>query len=66
MNKQFVLNQIMNSPQIRNNPMAQNAIRMYQSGDINGLNAMANNIAKEKNIDLNQFTQQIKSQFGVN
>lgn len=65
MNKQFIFNQIMNSPQIRNNPMAQNAIKMYQNGDISGLNAMANNIAKEKNIDLNQFTQQIKSQFGM-
>ena len=52
---------IMQNPQIRNNPMAQNAIRMYQSGDVNGLNAMANNIAKEKNIDLNQFAEQIKS-----
>ena len=61
MNKEFLLNMIMQNPQIRNNPMAQNAIRMYQSGDVNGLNAMASNIAKEKNIDLNQFTQQIKS-----
>lgn len=61
MNNQFLLNMIMQNPQIRNNPMAQNAIRMYQSGDVNGLNAMANNIAKEKNIDLNQFAEQIKS-----
>ena len=61
MNKEFLLNMIMQNPQIRNNPIAQNAIRMYQSGDVNGLNAMANNIAKEKNIDLNQFSQQIKS-----
>lgn len=65
MNKQFVLNQIMNSPQIRNNPMVQNAIKMYQNGDVNGLNAMANNIAKEKNIDLNQFVKDIKSKIGI-
>lgn len=65
MNNQFILQQIMNSPQIRNNPLAQNAIKMYQNGDINGLNAMANNIAKEKNIDLNQFVKDIKSKIGI-
>lgn len=66
MNNQFILQQIMNSPQIRNNPMAQNAFQMYQNGDVKGLNEMANNLAKERNIDLNQFAQQIKSQFGMN
>lgn len=65
MNNDYLLKMIMNNPQIRNNPMAQNAIRMYQSGDINGLNAMANNIAKEKNIDLNQFVKDIKSKIGI-
>ena len=66
MNNEFILQQIMNSPQIKGNAMAQNALRLYQNNDINGLNEMANNLAKERNIDLNQFTQQIKSQFGMN
>lgn len=66
MNNQFILNQFMNSPQVRNNPMAQNALKLYQNKDINGLNEMANNLAKEKNVDLNQFIQQIKSYFGIN
>lgn len=66
MNSQFILQQIMNSPQIRNNPMAQNALQMYQNGDSKGLNELANNLAKERNIDLNEFTNKIKSQFGMN
>ena len=66
MNNQFVLQQIMNSPQVRGNSMAQNAFRLYQNNDINGLNEMANNLAKERNIDLNQFTNNIKSKFGMN
>lgn len=66
MNNQFILQQLMNSPQIRNNPMAQNAFQMYQNGDSKGLNELANNLAKERNIDLNEFTNKIKSQFGMN
>ena len=30
---QLLLNQMMNSPQVQNNPMAKNAMQMYQSGD---------------------------------
>lgn len=66
MNNQFILQQLMNSPQIKNNPMAQNAFRLYQNNDIKGLNEMANNLAKERNIDLNQFTKDIKARFGMN
>jgi hypothetical protein len=66
MNNQFILQQLMNSPQIKNNPMAQNAFQLYQNKDIQGLNEMANNLAKERNIDLNQFTKDIKARFGMN
>lgn len=66
MNNEFILQQIMNSPQVRGNSMAQNALRLYQNNDIKGLNEMANNLAKERNIDLNQFTNNIKSQLGMN
>ena len=30
---QMILNQMINSPQMQNNPMAKNAMQMYQSGD---------------------------------
>lgn len=48
------------------NPIVQNAISMYKNGDKDGINQLANNIAKEKGVDINQLTQQIKSQFGIN
>lgn len=65
MNNQFILNQILRNPQIQNNPMAKNAIEMYQRGDLKGLNEMANNIAREKGVNLNEITQNIKNQFGL-
>ena len=65
MNNQFILNQILRNPQIKNNPMAKNAIEMYQRGDLKGLNEMANNIAREKGVNLNEITQNIKNQFGL-
>lgn len=66
MNNQFVMNLIMNNPNVRNNPMMQNAIRMYQNGDVNGLNSMANNLAREKNVDINKLAEDIKRKIGMN
>ena len=65
MNNQFLLNMFLQNPQIKNNPIAQNAIRMYQNGDTSGLNEMANNIAREKNIDINQLTNDLKAKLGI-
>ena len=66
MNNQLVMNLIMNNPNVRNNPMMQNAIRMYQNGDVNGLNSMANNLAREKNVDINKLAEDIKRKIGMN
>ena len=44
---QLLLNQMMNSPQVQNNPMAKNAMQMYQSGDTGGLKTMVDE-AKQK------------------
>lgn len=65
MNKQFLLNQILNNNQAMQNPIIKNAISMYQQGNTQGINELAGNIAKEKGVDINQLTQQIKSQFGI-
>lgn len=65
MNNQMLLNLLMQNPMIKNNPTVQNALRLYQSGDTQGLNEIASNIAKEKNIDLNQFANDIKTKFGM-
>ena len=66
MNNQFLLQQLMNSPQVKNNPIAQNAFQLFQKGDTQGLNELANNLAKERNIDINQITNEIKSRLGMN
>ena len=55
-NPQQVLSQMMNSnPQISNNPMAQNAIKMYQNGDTQGLKMLAENLCREQGITTKMF-----------
>lgn len=68
-----LLTQMMRNPQAflqqamqNGNPIMQNAIQMYQKGDKQGLNELANNLCKEKGINRQDFEKQIKSQFGIN
>lgn len=43
----MLMNKAMNSPKVQSNPMAQNALRMYQNHDAQGLQQMANNLCKQ-------------------
>ena len=61
-NPQVFMQQAMQS----GNPIMQNAIQMYQKGDKQGLNELADNLCKEKGINRSDFEKQIKSQFGMN
>ena len=61
-NPQAFMQQAMQS----GNPIMQNAIQMYQKGDKQGLNELADNLCKEKGINRSDFERQIKSQFGMN
>lgn len=61
-NPQAFMQQAMQS----GNPIMQNAIQMYQKGDKQGLNELADNLCKEKGIDRSDFEKQIKSQLGMN
>lgn len=68
-----MLTQIMRNPQAflqqamqNGNPIMQNAIQLYQKGDKQGLNELADNLCKEKGINRQDFEKQIKSQFGIN
>lgn len=61
---QMMLNQMMSNPRIKNNPMAQNAIQMYQNGDIQGLQNMAENICKERGMTTDEAKQKIMGMFG--
>lgn len=72
MNNMGILMQAMRNPQAflqqamqSNNPIVNNAIQMYQKGDKQGLNELADNLCKEKGINRSDFEKQIKSQFGM-
>ena len=64
-NPQAFLQQAMNNNQIMQNPISKNAIEMYQKGDKQGLNQLADNLCKEKGINRQDFEKQIKSQIGM-
>ena len=56
---------IMNNNEIMQNPMARNAMEMYQKGDTKGLQAMAENLAKERGTTVDEMKSQIMGQFGT-
>lgn len=62
-NPQQIVMQMMNNPQIANNPMAKNMIQMAKSGNLQGIEEMGRNIAKEKGIDFDKAFSDFKSQF---
>ena len=64
-NPQEFIQQIMNNSQIMQNPMAKNAMEMYKSGDTQGLQAMAENLAKERGTTVDDMKSQIIAQFGM-
>ena len=64
-NTQAFIQQMMNNSQIMQNPIAKNAMEMYQKGDTKGLQAMAENLAKERGTTPQQVQEIIKKQFGM-
>ena len=64
-NPQVFLQQAMNNSQFMQNPISRNALEMYQNGDKQGLNELADNLCKEKGINRQDFEKQIKSQIGM-
>lgn len=64
-NPQEFMQKAMNNPQIMQNPISKNAIELYQRGDKQGLNELADNLCKEKGINRQDFENQIKSHFGM-
>lgn len=72
MNNMGMLMQAMRNPQAflqqamqNGNPIMQNAIQLYQKGDKQGLNELADNLCKEKGINRKDFEKQIRSQIGM-
>lgn len=62
-NPQQILQNIMSNSSIMQNPIAKNAVELYQKGDSKALNEMAQNMCKERGVDVQQFMNQIKTQF---
>ena len=62
---QMIINKMMNSPQMQNNPIARNALEMYRSGDVKGLQNMAENICKENGTTTEDVKNKIMQQFGM-
>ena len=64
-NPQAFIQQMMNNSQIMQNPMVKNAMQMYKNGDTKGLQAMAENLCKERGTTPQQVQEIIKKQFGM-
>lgn len=64
-NPQAFMQQAMQNSQINQNPIAKNAIEMYQKGDTKGLNELANNLCREKGIKPEDMEKQIKQMLGM-
>lgn len=65
-NPQSFIQQAMNNTQVMQNPMAKNALEMYQSGNIDGIKSMAENLAKERHTTVDEVKNSLLSQFGMN
>lgn len=64
-NPQAFMQQMMNNSQVMQNPMAKNAMEMYKNGDSKGLQAMAENLCKERGTTVDNIKSQIIAQFGI-
>ena len=64
-NPQAFIKQMMNNSQIMQNPMVRNAMEMYQKGDMQGLQSMAENLAKERGTTVDDIKSHIMAQFGM-
>lgn len=60
-----IAQQMINNNQVMGNPMARNVLELYQKGDINGLQEMANNLAKERGTTVDDIKNQLMQRFGM-
>lgn len=62
---QQIIGHMMNNSQISQNPMANNAMQMFQNGDINGLQNMAEKLAKERGTTVDDVKNGVMQRFGM-
>ena len=63
LNPQALLQQIINNNKIMQNPIAKNAIQMYQQGNVQELNQIAENLCKENGTTIDEMKNKLTSQF---
>ena len=64
-NPQEFIQQMRNNSQSMRNPIAKNIIDMAQKGDVEGIEQMGRNIAKERGIDFDKAFSDFKKQFPI-
>lgn len=64
-NPQAFMQQMMNNSQVMRNPIVKNIIDMAQKGDVEGIEQMGRNIAKERGIDFDKAFSDFKKQFPI-
>ena len=64
-NPQQLIQQLSNNSQVMENPMAKKAMQMLQNGDAQGLQKMAENLAKERGTTIDEVRKMLMSQFGM-
>lgn len=66
MNPNQIINMLISrNPQMQNNPIIKNAMQLMQTGNTQGLQTMAQNLAREKGIDIDALKQQIESNLQI-
>ncbi len=58
-NPQQFIQGIMQNNQMMQNPMMKNAMEMYQKGDIQGLQTLTENVAKERGTSIDDIRKQL-------
>lgn len=64
-NPQAFIQNVMGNNEIMQNPMAKNAVDMYQKGNISGLKEMAQNLCKEKGTTPEAVQKEIMNRLGM-
>ena len=64
-NPQAFMQNIMTNSQVMQNPIINNAMQMYQRGDTDGLNKLAENVCKENGTTMDDMKSQLMKQLGM-
>lgn len=59
----FVNMLLSNNPNMKNNPIVQNALQMAQQNDSQGLKQLAENVCKERGVEINKLIQNLQGMY---